>query len=931
MSLKKEDISPEIPEELKGLQVYLSKDLWSRNDHWSAFQEWKTLQTHTATNTIAPLDVRRWVFGTLEPENLLADSAEAKTPSVSPPVADKASATASAEQNLNSAEEKTADKKTSEPKTPKTGKEPAKLANKHQENGSFNTLQEFFIRTESQHLESDSTPHSEIIDRLKQLVTQDSLTGGNAAILWANISPATAQETIPVLEKIAFEYPTSDPTKKNNSPAHQSAEVFTLQDLQKADKSKPKLKSVSPAMKHAAINGLSLVLAHSDAIPLDAKNRLTQALQRPDISIELRSELYLALARFMSPAKIPTLEQSLNSSDEKRRLPKSLRRSAMDACIIHGLWFYADQNQFSIQTDSPEEYRKFESSAWPDNMMQVRWDSDAIVRWNFGYWTVLVRHPDAEAILTSQLRDADLLVQNKAIEHLGLLGTETALEQLREQTGRPQESSRIAASIGLSPWGAQYLAPMSQDESAAVRLAVAKGLGQNASPEAALVLRSLLNDRSTNVQAAVINSISQWPDDLAIPLLLEGIQEGVYKTRRNSIIQLTNRTGTGSSISIDAPKAERIAAVRELVRSEQLPAGLWNQLMQSGLQKPGEANQSRVAEIQAYFQDLFNQPRESTQYQHALQELANTTPDELGILEKLILETSIEIPNEIYTDLLPDLDSNYAALNQLTSSHIEDRRTGAQHILQSSQKVSLSPVLVKRLRKLMAHEQDRLVWRIVMAAVSKDNYEETAQLALLAINHNWSDIRILGCEYFGSHGLPQYAIWLLPLLEDKNNSVQLAAINAIGHCHNPIAIIGLQNATQDQSPTPSLRSKLTDSNQRIRFEAVVALSRLGDIQGMQELVRLSNDTLNSVRIDAIREMGSSGQTRFVEPLIQLAWTERNHSTLKEIFKSLEKLVPASEQPAELSPQIKHTEQAKIWMNWWQTHHSGPSSRLFTGS
>ena len=552
------------------------------------------------------------------------------------------------------------------------------------------------------------------------------------------------------------------------------------------------------------------------------------------------------------------------------------------------------------------------------------------MRTNFGYWAALVRHPDAELILTSQLKDADHLVQNQAIEHLGLLGTDSALQQLEELAKRPQESARISAAVGLTHWGASYLAPLSKDNSASVRLAAAKGLGQSASPEAALLLRSLLNDRSTNVQNAAIDAISQWPDELAIPLLLEGIQEGVYKTRRKSILQLTNRTGTIGSISIEAPKADRIAAVRELIQTQQLPAGLWNQLLQTGLQKPGEVNQSRVAEIQAYFQNLINQPQESNQYQVAFREIANISHDELGILEKLILETSITIPEEIYTKLLPELHSNYAALIQLTSEHVTDRRKGAQQLLLNSQNVSLSPVVVKRLRKLLTHEQDRLVWRIVMSAISQDNYDESAQLALLAVNHNWSDIRILGCEYFGKHGLPQYAIWLLPLLDDKNQSVQLAAINALGRCHNPIAINGIQNTTQNQQPAPSLRSKLTHSNQSIRFETVSALSRLGDIEGMQELVRLSNDTRNSIRIDAIREMGDSGQTRFVEPLIQQAWTERNLLALKEILSSLDKLVPASEQPAPLKTELQHFEQAKIWMNWWQTHHSGASSRLFTG-
>ena len=81
--------------------------------------------------------------------------------------------------------------------------------------------------------------------------------------------------------------------------------------------------------------------------------------------------------------------------------------------------------------------------------MQVRWDSDANMRWNFGYWAALIRHPDAETILTSQLRDADLVVQTKAIEHLGMMGSETALQILKEYGGVSDPTPEQRAGIGM--------------------------------------------------------------------------------------------------------------------------------------------------------------------------------------------------------------------------------------------------------------------------------------------------------------------------------------------------------------------------------------------------------------------------------------------------------------------------------------------------
>lgn len=910
---EKQSKSQKIPDELDGLHVYLSQDLWSRNHKWSAEQEWKSLRHHSSDNTIPPIDVHRWVFGSLEQKKLLSELADTKQ-SVS---------AVSGKENAAAGEKSQA----SELKVESIAeKEPD-----HEENWSFNTLKDFLRKTSFQEKEQQnaSEQSTEKIAAIKLLSEQDSLAGWNSTILWATLDSTTALDTIPQLEKIAFEnlvYDSSllkktDKTNFQNTASRPKAEK---------KQQEPDMVPLSPAMKHAAINGICLVLSHADAIPLATKNRLNQLLQRPDISVELRGELYRGLARFIPPAEIPSLTQTLDINNNTLLPPKTLRRSAMDACLIYGFSYFADQDLFSPTAHPQKQLSEFEAAVWPTNMMQVRWDTDSEIRWKFGLWAVLVRHPDAESILTSQLRDADLLVQNKAIEHLGLLGTKTALELLISQTKRPQESSRVSAAMGLAPWGLQHLAPLKNDSSAKVRRTVAQGLGKTPTPEAALLLQSLVSDRNSDVQQAVVESISQWPDELAIPLIMEGIQEGTYKTRRKSILQLIKRTSLGSSISIEASRTERIAAIQKLIQTKQLPGGLSDQLLKHGLQEPNKNNSSRIAVIQAHFHDLMNQPRDSEQYRHSYQELSNISPKEIVILEKIILDTAMKVPNEVYTELLPKLSPNYVALNQLTSSQITDRRKAAQQLFLNSQRVSLSPVIVKRLRTLMTHEQDRLVWRIVMSSIEKDNYEDTAQLALLAINHNWPDIRILGCQHFGSHGSPQYVPWLLPLLNDKNPSVQLAAINALGLCHNPIAITGIQNGSQNQDPGPSLRAFLTHSNRRIRFHTVVALSRLGDIEGMRELVRLSNDSLSSTRIDAIKEMGNSGQTRFVEPLIQLAWTERNHSTLKEILNSLEKLVPNSEQPTELASTKNHSEQAKIWMDWWQKQNSGSSTRLYTG-
>ena len=219
----KEKNTPAIPEELKGLQVYFSKDLWSRNDHWSAFEEWKTLQIHAETKRTAPLETHRWIFGTLKPNDIFSEAVKSEIPSDLPEAPEVAESNDSAQKTPPEKTASTTDKQTAESPAPKT------------ESWSFNSLQEFFIRSDSQSVESESRHATGKIARLKQLSKHDSLAGWNAAILWATLSPETATDTIPILEKVAFDLPAKDRFKKKKTPP---IEFFSLEDNQKSDKNK---------------------------------------------------------------------------------------------------------------------------------------------------------------------------------------------------------------------------------------------------------------------------------------------------------------------------------------------------------------------------------------------------------------------------------------------------------------------------------------------------------------------------------------------------------------------------------------------------------------------------------------------------------------------------------------------------------------------
>ena len=292
------------------------------------------------------------------------------------------------------------------------------------------------------------------------------------------------------------------------------------------------------------------------------------------------------------------------------------------------------------------------------------------------------------------------------------------------------------------------------------------------------------------------------------------------------------------------------------------------------------------------------------------------TAADLALVERLLEEADPAQSDVLLHHVLPRLSPAFGAIVQLEDPDPAARRRGAAELARLGQEASLSPAVCRRLNELMRTEQDNLVWRFVMLGVVRDGSEGAGRLALLAINNPWPDVRILGSEYVGRHGQSDQAPWLLPLFYDPNRAVQLAAVTAAGKCRNPVVLDGLRPA-EGRTALRGLRPMLAETQGQLQFAVVASMSRLGDIQAMQELARMALDVNSTSRLDVVQTMGETGQTRFVEPLIRLAWTEPNHHVREAALASLKKLVPASEQPQKLAAARNVGEAVEIWAAWWE--------------
>jgi len=89
---------------------------------------------------------------------------------------------------------------------------------------------------------------------------------------------------------------------------------------------------------------------------------------------------------------------------------------------------------------------------------------------------------------------------------------------------------------------------------------------------------------------------------------------------------------------------------------------------------------------------------------------------------------------------------------------------------------------------------------------------------------------------------PQSVDSLIQSLEDKNDSIRQAAIEALGTIGDPQAV-------------ESLIPILDDSNESIRLATVVALGEIGNPRAIEDLSRLRQDPNDSIRLAAVEALG----------------------------------------------------------------------------
>ncbi|HUQ70407.1 MAG TPA: HEAT repeat domain-containing protein [Planctomycetaceae bacterium] len=626
-------------------------------------------------------------------------------------------------------------------------------------------------------------------------------------------------------------------------------------------------------------------------------------LEETALPEEVRSELFRGIARVIPPRQIPGLGDVMVQKDAAQ-LATPLHRAALEACVIHARSRY-DQSAS----------QEFETDRWPDGLWTCRFAKETALRKLFGRWAALARHPDALAVLKSQRLDIDLGVREDAVFSLGLLNGETSREELLAVMAKGTDPEREAAIICLSRGGSEEILKFARDGSAQVRAVTARQLGRFPTRPVAVTLADLLRDRSTDVQLAALEACAEpaWKEHGRVSLLLHALRVGALRTQMEALSQLRTEWGLEPIFPLNGTFEERDAAVRKLAQDHEVSAEVFTAFADSSeTPKTTEESLNRQTDIRRLVRDFLSQPAKSPVDPASGDELKGLDAAAVPIIEQELERATGPRADFLYRDVLPKLHAGYAALISLESTDVIRRRRAAAELRAIAERASLSSCLLRRLSLRMAAEQDRQVWQDVLAGLLPDAIPEAAQIALVALNSPWPDIRQFACDYFERHPQPEYAAWLLPRLQDPDRQLRLRTIRLLGQCGNPTALDGYQ----DDEQAFGLRKLLTDSDQQLRWEAVLAMSLLGDAQAAQELIRQSYDPHPRQREVAVTAMGQTGQSRFIEHLLRRSWTENDRAVQAALLRSLDQLVPMSDRPG-LAPESSISDKITEWARWWE--------------
>lgn len=550
----------------------------------------------------------------------------------------------------------------------------------------------------------------------------------------------------------------------------------------------------------------------------------------------------------------------------------------------------------------------------PAAVVDLRGDPDPQMR--AAAFTLLIdrKHPQALDFARNALQDYEADVRSATVAALGRYGGADAramLDRIMLHEGEVLRAEAVAAYERLGAWDAVQTA--AGDKAARVRRAAATCAAQHADRAGAALLRRLAGDDNGEVRKAAVAALEAWPLPAAGPVLLAALAEPTYETRRLAGAQLAARWPPAQAFTTDLPPDRREQVIADLERQWAAEFGTIDraalaaatappELQTAALTNPAMALQSGpdglTAERLNRLQQMLDEAAQSDGQSVSFDAFG---PDVVEGLERLVLERGAVLPEFVYLDVLPPKGAEFAALEQLASSELQERRRAADRLAETARSSPLRPLAVARAVELAMRESDGLVWRGVFAALETDTSERSAALAYAGLSHPSPEVRRMSCEHLGRTPQPAYAPTLLAALADPHVSVVIEAVRALGH----------PGMLSEAGPLEPL---LAAGDVHLRFSTAQALHANGLPQGAAALERLAHDHDPEIRRRAAAVMGTTGDAVFLPTLVGLL--DDTLGVRQAAVESLVKLVGSdvSVRPGEPLPSL--ADRAAAWKAWY---------------
>ena len=558
----------------------------------------------------------------------------------------------------------------------------------------------------------------------------------------------------------------------------------------------------------------------------------------------------------------------------------------------------------------------------------------AIARW---------QHPRAMQCLDLGLRSPKATVRCAAIRGLAVMQTNEATAMLFPLINDQSMAIRAEVVTAMGQLGLlDNVYQASDDPGWEVRKAVARELAKSDNVKSHAIAQKYLNDPSTQVQMATLESLGHWHSASTAPLLFEAMGGNALDTR-NLATEMLARYWEPARQYVTNGRTEmrkqHYAQLTTQFQQDMQSGALQVSMTEQPRQVSQETQQVSVASrgddgrVRTLLTQL-QQPGTQQQLQNIVDGLINMGPPALPVFEQIAVTEGRMLPPVVYRQVLPGLDSLFAVSAKLESNDANQRRATVAELVGETKFGDVSPLLYKQLANHVARENDEIVlqrlWDFADQHANKlaqldlewqgdipknsetQQYQQMLVMSLAAFRKNLRDGSLAQmspelhrrvCLHLQEYGQAEDVPALLVEINHPSTSVSRAALQTLAKLGN------IEHAA-------NVRLLLTHSQPLVAVDAALALDRWGDPTGANALERLAVSGDRTTKLAVVQGVKKNLNRKYVPMLIRLL--DESGTIRQEALDALPLAAGHDILPPQEMAYYSVQERVALWKQWSNT-------------